>query len=133
MADKNNRDETSEFRPIFDEKGLIPCIAIEYNTKETLMFAFMNEEALQTSISTGIAHYWSRSRQSLWKKGETSGQLQKIVSMRTDCDQDCMLIEVDVQSAPAIACHTGRKSCFYRSVPIGKDQNIAEISLRFED
>ena len=133
MSGNNNLDETTSFLPCYDEKGLSPCIAIEHNTNETLMFAFMNEEALQTSISTGIAHYWSRSRQNLWKKGETSGQLQKIISMRTDCDQDCILIEVEVQTSPAIACHTGRKSCFYRSIPVGSGQGIKDITLTFED
>ena len=110
--DKKELEETLEFCPNFDGKGLIPCITTDVSSGEVLMFAFMNREALDKTIETGEAHYYSRSRQELWHKGATSGHTQKVVSMRTDCDQDCIWISVEA----GIACHTGRKSCFYREI-----------------
>ncbi len=105
-------EETLEFTPGYDANGLIPCIATN-KQGEILMFAWMNAEALRKTLSTGEAHYWSRSRNELWHKGATSGHVQKIIEMRVDCDQDCLLLTVEDVSA---ACHTGRKSCFYRAV-----------------
>lgn len=111
MTDKN-LEENLEFTPRFDVAGLIPCITTDSKTGEILMFAFMNEEALNKTIQTGQVHYWSRSRAELWHKGATSGHFQKVISIRTDCDQDCIWITVD--AGPA--CHTGRKTCFYREL-----------------
>ncbi|WP_420891319.1 phosphoribosyl-AMP cyclohydrolase [Methanimicrococcus hongohii] len=95
------------------ENGLIPAIVQDIDSKEVLMFAYMNEEALKLTLNTKIAHYWSRSRQSLWKKGETSGHVQNVKQIRYDCDADCLLLEVDQIGG---ACHNGYRSCFYRTV-----------------
>jgi len=108
-------EEGPTFAPKFDAHGLVIAIAQEASSGRVLMVAHMNAEALRLTIETGIAHYWSRSRQSLWKKGESSGEVQKVVEMRTDCDQDAILISVK-QTGRGAACHTGRKSCFYRIV-----------------
>jgi phosphoribosyl-AMP cyclohydrolase len=110
-----NLDETLEFRPVFNEKGLIPCIVTSARNGTVLMMAWMNREALDLTLSTGEAHFWSRSRGELWHKGATSGQTQKVTDMRVDCDQDCLLLSVDMPE-PETACHTGRASCFYRGV-----------------
>lgn len=111
-------EETDRFTPRFDANGLIPCIAIDAANGDVLMMAWMNEEALRLTLETGLAHYWSRSRRSIWKKGETSGALQRVVELRTDCDQDVVLVRAEVGDR-AGTCHTGRTSCFYRSVPLG--------------
>lgn len=95
------------------ENGLIPAIVQDTGSKEVLMFAYMNEEALKLTLETKIAHYWSRSRQSLWKKGETSGHLQHVKQVYFDCDADCLLLEVRQEGG---ACHNGYRSCFYRTV-----------------
>jgi phosphoribosyl-AMP cyclohydrolase len=115
---KHDLEEGPAFAPKFDADGLIVCIATEVHTGDILMVAYMNEEALRLSIETGIAHYWSRSRQSLWRKGDTSGQVQTIIEMRTDCDQDAIQIVVEA-GGDGKACHTGRRSCFYRRVELG--------------
>lgn len=99
--------------PRFDANGLVAAIAQHADTGEILMFAWMNDEALKLTLDTGIAHYFSRSRGSLWKKGETSGQLQVITELRIDCDQDAVLIKVRPQGDGG-ACHVGFRSCFYR-------------------
>ena len=104
--------------PAFDAHGLITCVTTHADTGEVLMVAHMNAEALARSIATGEAWYWSRSRQTLWHKGDTSGQLQTIVDMRVDCDQDAIWIKVRV-GGDGGCCHTGRRSCFYRSVTLG--------------
>lgn len=103
------------FAPKFDANGLVTAITVDADTKDVLMVAFMNAEALAETLDSGFATYWSRSRGSLWKKGETSGELQKVIEMRTDCDQDAIVLIVEQQGRGA-ACHTGRKSCFYRKV-----------------
>ena len=113
--DHHAAEEGTTFAPKFDAHGLVIAIAQEAGSGRVLMVAHMNAEALRLTIETGIAHYWSRSRQSLWKKGESSGELQQVIEMRTDCDQDAILISVEQQGRGA-ACHTGRKSCFYRIV-----------------
>ncbi|MCG8317248.1 MAG: phosphoribosyl-AMP cyclohydrolase, partial [Pseudomonadales bacterium] len=97
----------------FNEQGLIPVITQAANTKTMLMFAWMNKEALQQTIATKRMTYWSRSRQQLWIKGETSGHVQRVVSMAFDCDGDAILCQVEQEGA---ACHTGRQSCFYLNV-----------------
>jgi phosphoribosyl-AMP cyclohydrolase len=101
--------------PRFDAEGLIPAVAAHSGTGEVLMLAFMNAEALRLTLETGVAHYWSRSRQSLWKKGETSGQLQIVEEVRVDCDQDAVLLRVRPQGDGG-CCHVGFSSCFYRRV-----------------
>lgn len=120
-------EESASFIPRFDRNGLIPCIAVEATTGDVLMMAWMNAEALQHTLETGYAHYWSRSRKALWKKGETSGALQRVVDLRTDCDQDTLLIAVEVTDR-ANTCHTGRASCFYRSVPLGAGPTARDFS-----
>lgn len=108
-------EEGTTFAPRFDAHGLITVVTVEDGTNDVLMVAHMNAEALSRTLETGIATYWSRSRQAIWKKGETSGELQEVVELRTDCDQDCLVMVVR-QTGRGAACHTGRKSCFYRRV-----------------
>ncbi|MEQ3745068.1 MAG: phosphoribosyl-AMP cyclohydrolase [Henriciella sp.] len=105
------QDETLELRPRFDADGLIAAIAQDAETGEVLMLAWMNSDALQATLDTKRATYWSRSRQTLWVKGETSGNVQEITEIRIDCDQDAVLLKVKQTGG---ACHTGRDSCFYR-------------------
>jgi phosphoribosyl-AMP cyclohydrolase len=103
-----------DFAPKFDADGLIPALAMDADTREPLMLAYMNEESLRRTLEIGEAVYWSRSRKEFWHKGATSGHTQKIVEIRTDCDQDALILLVNQQGAGA--CHTGRESCFYRKV-----------------
>lgn len=126
---KSDLENGTEFAPRFDDKGLVTAVAVDADDRTVLMVAYMNEQSLTLSLETGIAHYWSRSRASLWKKGETSGNVQIIEEMRTDCDQDVILLCVRTQDTGA-NCHTGRKSCFYRSVH--RDENGA-TSLLFDE
>jgi phosphoribosyl-AMP cyclohydrolase len=125
---KTEIEEGTAFKPRFDGQGLIPCITTSARDGAVLMFAWMNKEALQKTMETGEAHYWSRSRGELWHKGGESGFVQKIVEMRTDCDQDCLWLRVEVAGNVETACHTGRRSCFYRVVPAGQ-----EMVLKFVD
>ena len=111
-------EEGTVFAPKFDADGLISVVATSATTGDVLMFAYMNAEALARTIETGEAYYWSRSRESLWRKGEVSGNCQRVVEMRTDCDQDAIWLKVEMTGVDA-CCHTGRKSCFYRAVPLG--------------
>jgi phosphoribosyl-AMP cyclohydrolase len=97
----------------FDQNGLIPAIAQDVNTSEVLMMAWMNEESLKLTISSGYATYFSRSRSQLWKKGDTSGHVQKIISISADCDFDCILLQVD---QTGVACHTGARNCFFNEI-----------------
>jgi phosphoribosyl-AMP cyclohydrolase len=128
---KTESEEGAVFAPRFDADGLIPVVATSAATGEVLMFAYMNAEALARTIETGQAHYWSRSRGRLWRKGEESGNTQRVVEMRIDCDQDAIWLKVEQQGIDA-ACHTGRKSCFYRAVPLGAAPG-GGVSLRFVD
>ena len=112
-GDKTALEHGTAITPRFDANGLIACVATHADTGEALMFAWMNAEALQLTLDTGVAHYFSRSRNALWKKGETSGQLQMVRELRIDCDQDCVWIKVSPQGDGG-ACHTGARSCFYR-------------------
>lgn len=111
-------EEGTILAPKFDAHGLVTAVAQEAGSGRVLMVAHMNAEALRLTIETGEAHYYSRSRQRLWKKGESSGEIQKVVELRTDCDQDVILMLVE-QTGRGAACHTGRKSCFYRIVEAG--------------
>ncbi|MCB1467422.1 MAG: phosphoribosyl-AMP cyclohydrolase [Rhizobiaceae bacterium] len=112
-ASKPDLEEGLTFSPRFDASGLVTVVTTDARDGKLLMVAHMNAEALGLTLSTGVAHYWSRSRNALWKKGETSGNLQRVVEMRTDCDQDAVWISVTMEGDQA-TCHTGRKSCFYR-------------------
>ena len=111
--DINEIEEGLEFQPKFDASGLVTCVATDIVTGEVLMVAHMNDEALRKTVASGEAWYFSRSRNALWRKGETSGHVQRVVEMRMDCDQDAVWIKVGQSGA---ACHTGRRSCFYRKV-----------------
>ena len=108
-------DETTAFQPRFDSAGLIPAIVTDAQDGTVLMFAYMNAQSLALTIETGIAHFWSRSRNALWKKGETSGETLKVTEILTDCDQDELQVKAEPQGRGA-SCHTGRRSCFYRRV-----------------
>jgi len=120
-------EEGAVFAPRFDGQGLVTAITVEASTGAVLMLAHMNAEALSRTLETGEVHYYSRSRGSIWKKGESSGEVQKLVEMRTDCDQDALLVLVE-QTGHGAACHTGRKSCFYRRVEVaGADAALADI------
>ncbi|MBC8717408.1 phosphoribosyl-AMP cyclohydrolase [Ochrobactrum sp. Marseille-Q0166] len=114
-SDKKAIEEGLVFMPRFDASGLITAVVTDERDGELLMVAHMNEEALRLTLETGIAHYWSRSRNTLWKKGETSGNLQSVIELRTDCDQDALWLKVRV-AGDGPTCHTGRRSCFYRQV-----------------
>lgn len=115
-TDIHDREEGLQFLPKFDASGLVTCVATDAATGDVLMVAHMNEEALRKTIASGEAWYFSRSRNALWRKGETSGHTQRVVEMRLDCDQDAVWIRVE-QTGPA--CHTGRRSCFYRKIEGG--------------
>jgi phosphoribosyl-AMP cyclohydrolase len=119
-------EEGLAFLPKFDSAGLVTCVATDAASGEVLMVAHMNEEALRRTIATGEAWYYSRSRKALWKKGESSGHVQKVVEMRVDCDQDAVWIRVEQAGA---ACHTGRRSCFYRAVAPGDAPGSARLSF----
>ena len=108
-------EEGAAFQPKFGPEGLATCVAIDAERGDVLMVAHMNEAALHATLATGVVHYWSRSRGALWRKGDTSGQTQRLVELRVDCDQDAFLAFVEV-GGDGGACHTGRRSCFYRRV-----------------
>jgi phosphoribosyl-AMP cyclohydrolase len=116
-SDIHDREEGPKFQPKFDASGLVTCVATDAASGEVLMVAHMNEESLRKTIESGDAWYFSRSRNALWRKGETSGHTQRVVEMRMDCDQDAVWIRVEQTGA---ACHTGRRSCFYRAVKGGE-------------
>jgi phosphoribosyl-AMP cyclohydrolase len=126
---QTDAEEGRAFAPKFDSSGLVTCVTVDATTNEVLMVAHMNDQALQKTIATGEAWYYSRSRRSLWRKGEISGHVQRVIEMRVDCDQDAILIKVEQQAG---ACHTGRRSCFYRTVPLGAEAQGA-ILLEFRD
>ncbi len=121
-------EEGRTLTPKFDADGLVTCVATDAASGDVLMVAHMNAEALQRTIETGDAWYFSRSRRALWKKGESSGHVQRVVEMRVDCDQDAVWIKVEQTGAGA--CHTGRRSCFYRAVPVGTG---GAVTLEFRD
>jgi phosphoribosyl-AMP cyclohydrolase len=106
------------FQPRFDDDGLMPAIVTDSATGEVLMFAWMNAEAIALTLQTRIGHFWSRSRRKLWRKGEESGNLLHVTEVRTDCDQDVLWLRASV-GGDGVACHTGARSCFYRSLPLG--------------
>ena len=122
-------EEGKKLSPKFDERGLIPVITTDFNTKEVLMHGFMNEEALKKTIETKEVHYFSRSRNEIWHKGKTSGFVQKVKSIRIDDDQDSIWVAVDI--GDGASCHVGYKSCFYRS--IDSDSKNNDTTLKFEE
>jgi len=116
--EKSEREEGLAFLPKFGEDGLLTCVTVDARDGDVLMVAHMNPEALQKTLETGVVHYWSRSRNALWRKGDTSGQIQALVELRVDCDQDALVARVKV-GGDGGACHTGRRSCFYRKIEAG--------------
>ena len=124
----NDLEESLAFTPKFDADGLVTAVITDAKSGDVLMVAHMNEEALHKTIASGEAWYFSRSRRTLWKKGETSGHVQRVVELRVDCDQDAVWLKVDQQGFGA--CHTGRRSCFYRGVALGKS---GAVTLEFRD
>jgi len=114
----------------FDRDGLIPAVAQQHDTGEVLMFAWMNREALVQTVRTGEVHYWSRSRRALWHKGEHSGQRQRLVEVRLDCDGDALLLLVD---QIGVACHTGRRTCFYRAEHAGRLETFRAVAVDPKD
>ncbi|MCH2038639.1 MAG: phosphoribosyl-AMP cyclohydrolase [Rickettsiales bacterium] len=124
-------EEGTELAPKFDAEGLLPVVTTSVKTGEVLMLGYMNQEALEKTIETGEAHYWSRSRKLLWHKGATSGYVQKVIDLRIDDDQDAVWLNVEMEGTEA-SCHVGYRSCFYRSVPLGKapDENT---TLEFKE
>ena len=128
MAVSSEIEEGLSLQPKFDADGLVTAVATDAATGELLMVAHMNAEALAKTIASGEAHYFSRSRQKLWRKGEDSGHTQRVIEMWVDCDQDAVWLRVE-QAGPG-ACHTGRRSCFYRTIPLGQS---GEVRLEFRD
>lgn len=126
-ADKHALEEDGRFTPKFDANGLVTAVVTDARDGELLMVAHMNDQALALTLETGIAHYYSRSRGKIWKKGESSGNLQTVREIRTDCDQDAVWLKVEVAGHDA-TCHTGRRSCFYRSVGLVEGEARLEIT-----
>ena len=118
VSDKQELERGAVLAPRFDANGLVACVATDAATGEVLMLGWMNAEALRATLDTGVVHYFSRSRNELWKKGETSGQIQTVVELRVDCDQDAVWAKVSV-GGDGGACHVGFRSCFYRVVEGG--------------
>ena len=125
MTEKRNIEEGLEFIPEFDNKGLIPAIAQDAKTGQVLMVGYMNKAALRQTIKTGYATYYSRTRQKLWKKGEESGHFQKVEQILVDCDQDCLILKVNINAGQ---CHTGYQSCFYRALAKGSGKKLKFIA-----
>ena len=123
---KTEVEQGRQLTPRFDRDGLVPCVVTDRGHGGVLMLAYMNAEALVRTIDTGEAHYWSRSRRQLWRKGETSGHVQKVVELRIDCDQDAVWLQVEQHGA---ACHTGYRTCFFRAVPLGGTGSAADKEL----
>ena len=124
-------EEGKFLSPKFNEKGLIPVITTDYKSGEVLMHGYMNEEALKITIEKKEACYWSRSKNALWHKGKTSGFIQKVIDIRIDDDQDALWLSVDIGNGAS--CHVGYKSCFYRSIPLGKINNSEKVKLEFKE
>jgi phosphoribosyl-AMP cyclohydrolase len=122
MATDNIQEILKEIR--FDEAGLVLAVAQQHDTGEVLMVAWMNADAIKETLATGRVCYWSRSRKALWRKGETSGQVQRLVELRLDCDGDALLALVD---QTGVACHTGRRSCFFTRLGEGGAETVAEV------
>ena len=124
-------EEGKYLSPKFDENGLIPVITTDFQTGDILMHGYMNDEALKKTIETKEAHYWSRSRKKLWRKGQVSGFVQIVKEIRIDDDQDSIWLSVDIGNGAS--CHVGYRSCFYRSIPLGKITNEEELEMEFKE
>ena len=124
-------EEGKFLEPKFDENGLIPVITTDFQNGGILMHGYMNDEALRKTIETKEAHYWSRSRKEIWRKGQVSGFIQIVKEIRIDDDQDSIWLSVDIGNGAS--CHVGYRSCFYRSVPLGKIKNTKEIEVEFKE
>ena len=124
-------EEGKYLSPKFDENGLIPVITTDFKTGDILMHGYMNYEALKKTIETREAHYWSRSRKKIWHKGQVSGFIQKVKEIRIDDDQDSVWLSVDIGNGAS--CHVGYRSCFYRSIPLGKIKNEEELEMKFKE
>ena len=123
-------EEGKYLSPKFDENGLIPVITTDFQTGDILMHGYMNDEALKKTIETKEVHYWSRSRKKLWRKGQISGFVQIVKEIRIDDDQDSVWLSVDIGNGAS--CHVGYRSCFYRSIPLGKIKNEEELEMEFK-
>ena len=131
---RDNIKEVEEGRflePKFNENGLIPVVTSDFKTGNILMHGYMNDEALKKTIETKEAHYWSRSRNKIWHKGQISGFIQKIKEIRIDDDQDAFWLSVDIGNGGS--CHVGYRSCFYRSIPLGKIKNTEKLEMEFKE
>ena len=124
-------EESTDLAPKFDKDGLIPVVTTDFDSGEVLMQGFMNEEAFKKTITFGEAVYYSRSRNTIWHKGKTSGLVQKIKEIRIDDDQDSVWLKVQVKGGAS--CHVGYRSCFYRSIPLGKIENGRKVEMKFEE
>ena len=124
-------EEGKYLAPKFDESGLIPVITTDFQTGGILMHGYMNDEALRKTIETKEAHYWSRSRNKLWHKGQVSGFVQKVKEIRIDDDQDSVWLSVDI--GKGASCHVGYRSCFYRSIPLGKIKDSKKLKIKFRE
>ena len=124
-------EEGKYLSPKFDENGLIPVIATDFQNGDILMHGYMNDEALRKTIESGEAHYWSRSRNKIWHKGQVSGFVQKVKEIRIDDDQDSVWLSVDI--GKGASCHVGYRSCFYRSIPLGKIKNDGKLEIEFKE
>jgi len=124
-------EEGKYLSPKFDENSLIPVITTDFKTGDILMHGYMNYEALKKTIETKEAHYWSRSRKKIWRKGQVSGFIQKVKEIRIDDDQDSIWMSVDIGNGSS--CHVGYRSCFYRSIPLGKIKNEEELEMEFKE
>ena len=124
-------EEGKYLSPKFDENDLIPVITTDFKTGDILMHGYMNDEALKKTIESKEAHYWSRSRNKIWHKGQVSGFVQKVKEIRIDDDQDSIWLLVDIGNGAS--CHVGYRSCFYRSIPLGKIKNEKELEIKFEE
>ena len=124
-------EEGKYLEPKFDENGLIPVITSDFKTGDILMHAYMNSEALKKTIESKEAHYWSRSRNKIWHKGQVSGFVQKVKEIRIDDDQDSIWMTVDI--GEGASCHVGYRSCFYRSIPLGKIKNTENLEIEYKE
>tara|TARA_Y100001960_G_C14117690_1_gene560618 strand:+ start:76 stop:552 length:477 start_codon:yes stop_codon:yes gene_type:complete len=124
-------EEGKFLSPKFDKNGLIPVITTDFKNGDILMHGYMNYEALKKTIESKEAHYWSRSRKKIWRKGQVSGFVQKIKEIRIDDDQDSIWLSVNIGSGSS--CHVGYRSCFYRSIPLGKIENEEELEMEFKE
>ena len=124
-------EEGKYLEPKFDENGLIPVITTDFQNDGILMHGYMNDEALRKTIETKEAHYWSRSRKEIWRKGQVSGFIQNVKEIRIDDDQDSIWLSVDIGNGSS--CHVGYRSCFYRSIPLGKIKDVEKLEIKFEE